>query len=84
MDGTRNHCSLDAVEGSIEHTCATCDNYEYGWDGHRELPCGLCGLKWRDLAGFSEFSVLSMSAASLCIVEKAGACDEWVEADADD
>lgn len=29
----RSACSLDAVEGSIEHTCATCDHYVDGWDG---------------------------------------------------
>lgn len=44
----KSPCSLDAVEGSIEHACATCDHYVDGWDGWHRTRCGLCWMKWQE------------------------------------
>lgn len=84
MDGMRNPCSIDAVEGSTEHTCATCDHYEYGWDGHRELPCGLCWMKWQEMVRGTGQARLDIDSASVCMVDIDGCCDEWMEAGDDE
>lgn len=76
-------CSLDAVEGSIEHTCATCDHYVDGWDGWHRTRCGLCWLKWQDMADCYDVARLNIDAASVCMVDCAGCCDEWEGADDD-
>lgn len=69
------------MEG-VEHTCATCDHYEYGWDGRRKLPCGLCWLKWDMMRG-NVNNKLEIVSASICMVEGTGTCDEWTEKDDD-
>ena len=75
-------CSLDAVEGSAEHTCATCDHYESGWNGDCDLSCGLCQRKWIRMFG-AYGSAPSIAVASVCMVYGAGSCDEWGEVDDD-
>lgn len=84
MDGTRNPCSLDAVEGSIEHTCATCDHYVDGWDGWHRTRCGLCWMKWQDMVRGTDQARLDIDSASVCMVDIEGCCDEWMEAGDDE
>lgn len=67
------------MEG-IEHTCATCDHFEKGWN-NRDLPCGLCWPRWCRIA--ERGSTLDIVAASVCMVEGTGTCDEWTEKDDD-
>lgn len=80
----RNACSLDAVEVSIEHTCATCDHYVGGWDGRHRTRFGLCWLKWQDRVRGTGQARLDIDRASVCMVDCAGCCDEWVEVDDDE
>ena len=84
MTKMRSACSLDAVEGSIEHMCATCDRYVDGWDGRHHTRCGLCWMKWQDMAMGTGRSKLDIDSASVCMVDGAGCCDEWVEMDDDE
>lgn len=70
-------CSLDAVEGSIEHTCATCDNYVDGWGGWHRTRCGLCWMKWQEMVRGTGQARLDIDRASVCMVNSAGCCDEW-------
>ena len=83
MDGTRSHCSLDAVEGSTEHTCATCDHYVDGWDGWHRTRCGMCWMKWQDMVRGTGQAKLDIDSASCCMVDCAGCCDEWEDAEDD-
>lgn len=80
----KSACSLDAAEGSIEHTCATCDHYVDGWDGWHRTRCGLCWLKWQDMADCYDVAKLNIDAASVCMVDCDGCCDEWVGVDDDE
>lgn len=80
----RNHCSLGAVEGSIEQTCATCDHYVDGWDGRHHVRCGLCWMRWQNMVDFDDSAKLGIDAASVCMVERSHTCDDWTEADDDD
>ena len=84
MAKMKSVCSLDAVEGSIEHTCATCDHYVDGWDGWHRTRCGLCWLKWRDMAHSTGQARLDIDRASVCMVDCAGCCDEWLEVEDDE
>lgn len=80
----RNFCSLDAVEGSIEHTCATCDNFVDGWDGWHRTRCGLCWFKWQDMVRGTGQAKLGIDAASVCMVDCEGCCDEWTGVEDDE
>ena len=83
MAKMKSACSLDAVEGSAGHTCATCDNYVDGWDGWHRTRCGLCWLKWQNIADCYELPRLGIDAASVCMVDGSRICDEWGGADDD-
>lgn len=80
----RKPCSLDAVEGSIGQTCATCDHYVDGWDGWHRTRCGLCWMKWQDMVRGTGQARLDIDRASVCMVDSAGCCDEWTGVDDDE
>lgn len=79
MAKMKSACSLDAVEGSIEHTCDTCDHYVDGWDGWHRTRCGLCWLKWQDMVCGTIQERLDIDRASCCMVDIEGCCDDWME-----
>lgn len=64
-------------EDKPKRMCSTCDHYESGWNGDRDLSCGLCQLKWIRMFG-AYGSAPSIAVASVCMVYGAGCCDEWV------
>ena len=68
---------------SIEQTCATCDHYVDGWDGWNHTRCGLCWLKWQDMVRGTGQARLDIDRASVCMVDCAGCCAEWTDADDD-
>ncbi len=80
----KSPCSLDAVEGSIEHTCDTCDHYVGGWDGWHRTRYGLCWLKWQEMVRGTDQARLDIDSASVCMVDIEGCCDEWMEAGDDE
>ena len=79
----KSPCSLEAVEGNIEQTCATCDNYVDGWDGWHRTRCGLCWFKWQKWVRGTGQAKLDIDSASVCMVDIEGCCDEWEGADDD-
>lgn len=82
--GKNGVCSLDTVEGSIEHTCATCDHYVDGWDGWHRTRYGLCWMKWQKWVRGTGQAKLDIDSASVCMVDIEGCCDEWMEAGDDE
>lgn len=80
----KSPCSLDAVEGSTEHTCDTCDHYVDGWDGWHRTRCGLCWMKWQEMVRGTGQARLDIDSASVCMVDGAGCCDEWTGVDDDE
>lgn len=77
-------CSLEVVEGSTEHTCATCDHYVDGWDGWHRTRCGLCWMKWQDMVRGTGQAKLDIDSASVCMVNIEGYCAEWTDVKDDD
>lgn len=74
--------TLKQVE-STEQTCDTCDHYVDGWDGWHRTRCGLCWLKWQNWVRGTGQARLDIDRAPVCMVDCAGCCAEWTDADDD-